>query len=340
MDGPHMQWKGWTGALLFALAGLFLLDAPSRAQHVQAHVSVDSVSVGERFTLSLVARHPAAAPALFPDSGTASFGDLTVLAQSAPSSRAPAPDTSEAQVDSVAYTVTTFALDSARVPALPVRFTADGDTTSAATPSLTIPVRSVVPDDAEAMRGLAAPTAFPEPRWPWVVLGLAALILLGGLYYFWRERRATEDAAPLPTMDRRSSYEIATDRLDALTLPPQTASAETIKRFYVDLTHILRTYLARTLGVAAMERTSQELLTVLRGHADVPDSVLRVIQGVLEQADLVKFADATPSPETHQEMLRQTRAAIEAIEAAAHPDPPPDVADEEPSPSSAGHESA
>ena len=341
MNCSRFRWSGWTGGLLVAIACFFLQSGAAQAQQVRAYASVDSVYVGERFTLSLVARHQFDTAALFPDSGTASFGDLTVLDRSAPSHRYLGSDAPGARVDSVAFTVTTFALDSARVPALPVQFASEGDTTAAASPSLLIPVRSVVPDDAGGLRGMAAPAAFPEPRWPWAVLGLVALVLLGGLYYYWRERQATEEAPAPPKTDRRSAYEIATDRLNELTPPSRAASAEAIKRFYVELTHILRTYLARMLGVAAMERTTHELLTALRGHKHVPEPALRLVQRVLEQADPVKFADATPSPDTHQEALRQTRAAIETIEKAARPKPAPDEADgEAPTPQSARHESA
>ena len=339
MDCCFSRWRQWTGGLLLAIACLGWSPGAAQAQQVRTHVSADSVYVGERFTLSLVARHRFTTAALFPDS-TASFGDLTVLGRSASSYRYLGAADPGARVDSIAYTVTTFALDSARVPALPVRFAADGDTTAAAASPRLIPVRSVVPDDAAELRGLAAPMAFPEPRWPWAVLALVALVLLGGAYYYWRERQASAEAPMPPDVDHRSSYEIATDRLDALALPPEVATADTVKRFYVDLTRILRTYLAGALGVAAMERTSHELLATLRGHKHVPPPALQRIRRVLEQADPVKFADATPAPEAHPEALRQTRAAIEAIEQAARPEPTPEDEDGEiPTRQRARHES-
>ena len=78
----------------------------------------------------------------------------------------------------------------------------------------------------------------------------------------------------------------------------------------------------------------------LRGQKHVPPSALQRIRHVLEQADPVKFADATPAPEAHQEALRQTRTAIESIEQAARPEPTPEDEDGEiPTRQRARHES-
>jgi len=140
--------RGWTwigGPLLVVLGLLHAGGPPARAQsepRVEARVSADSVKIGERFTLTLVAARAADRDVMFPDvdAGSAVFGDLHAVRRGAVRTRRPS---TARRVDSVAYEVTTFALDSARVPVLPVRLASGGDTTVVGTPPRTVPVPEV-----------------------------------------------------------------------------------------------------------------------------------------------------------------------------------------------------
>jgi hypothetical protein len=88
------------------------------------------------------------------------------------------------------------------------------------------------------------------------------------------------------------------------------------KAFYVDLTETLRVYLARRVGVRALEQTTPEVLVALRRRPEVQEVVLRRLQTVLKQADLVKFADAEPSPEESRSILQDAQGVVDALEAA------------------------
>lgn len=308
--------------LLFLLSSILpLLHAsPAQAQSVRLHVSADSVSVGERFTVSLVATHRFSSTPLFPaaDGGSEVFGDLDVIRRADPQHRDLDTDEPGMRVDSVAYEVTTFALDTARVPALPVRFAAEGDTTTAATNPKLIPVRSTVPPDAQGLRDLAPLATFPGPLWPWLLLILAGLVILGGLAYYWRQRRSSDDAserdaapAPPPT----PPIEEARQRLQKLR-QTNLESLDDPTPFYVELADLLRTYLARRLSVPALERTTAELLSALRRHPQVPDQAIAAVQSALEQADLVKFADARPNPPDHRAALDAAETALDRVESA------------------------
>ncbi|PSQ60422.1 MAG: hypothetical protein BRD27_04555 [Bacteroidetes bacterium QH_10_64_19] len=268
MERWRSRWMrvGGTAAVLVVLAGWLGGGQRAVAQsspRIEARVAADSVKIGERFTVRLVAEHDADAAAVFPasDAGAALFGDLHVVQRGAVQSRRASPTR---RVDSVAYEVTTFALDSARVPILPVRLVAGPDTTVAGTVPQVVPVRSVVEPDDEVLRTPAALASFPWPLWAWGALLLSALALTGGLVYAWR-RWGEEDAS-------------ASDADDD---PPPP-----------------------------------EVLTALRRHPEVQGVVLRRLQTVLQQADLVKFADAEPSPERSQSVLEDARSVIDALESA------------------------
>lgn len=303
------------------LLGLILLligPATASAQTVRATASVDSVRVGERFTVSVTATHRFMSSVVFPPdtAGPAVFGDLEVFARSAASDRYLGADNPGMQVDSVAYEVATFALDTARVPPLPVQLVANGDTMQAQTQPLLIPVRSTVSAEAQGLRGMAPLATFPGPWWPWVLLTMVLLVLVAGAVYYWREWTAFSDEGTTaqPPQPAIPPYKAAMQHLDALERTTDWSDPDALETSFVELSTAVRRYVADRLGVAALERTTTELVRALRHETTVPASAVDDVQKVLAQSDLVKFADKRPASQEGRAALRTARSAIDAIE--------------------------
>jgi hypothetical protein len=307
--------RAWRAGLLLLLAWS-LLGAAVGQPRLTVRVSADSLRIGERVTVSVVAEHGGDVEVAFPaaDAGPGVFGELEVLGRSAPRRRA----VGAVQIDSVAYTVTTFALDSVRVPPLPVRVIAGGDTTTVRTPARTAQVVSVVGPDAEGLYGVAPPAPFPRPLWTWLLLALVAAALVGAAYFWWRRGQAPDDPSGARPAADRTPYEAATARLRQLEARDLSAP-DAVTPFYVELSQALRVYLAREWDVAAPERTTREVVEALEGRPDVPDAAVPRVRAVLELADLVKFADARPAAEDHERALREARSALDTLEAPSTP---------------------
>lgn len=297
---------GWMGV------GVGEAAAQSSIQ-LETHVSYDSVAIGERFTVSLVADHGPETDVSFPasDAGSALFGGLEVLRREV---------VDGGRGDSAAYEVTTFALDSVRVPALPVQVVADGDTTIQSAPARSVTVVSVVGPDAEGIHGLAPLASFPRPWGPWALVGLVGAGLLAGVAYLWWRRRDDESVTVRrrPT-DDQTPYEAATAWIRQLEGSYDLSDPDAVKPFYVELSNALRIYLVQELGVAALERTTSEVVEALKQRPDVPSKAVSRIQAVLQLADLAKFAGIQPTADDHEKALREARAALDAIEAAPRP---------------------
>ena len=313
----------FTARCVGGLLGLILLlsgPPAASAQTVRATASVDSVRIGERFTVSVTVTHRVLSSVAFPSdtAGPAVFGDLEVFARSAVSRRYRGADDPGVQVDSVAYEVATFALDTARVPPLPVQFVASGDTTQVRTQPLLIPVQSTVSSEAQGLRGMAPLATFPGPWWPWVLLTMVLLVLAVGAIYYWREwtatsRDGTAAQAPPPAIP---PYEAAMHRLDALERTTNWSEPDALETFFVELSTLVRRYVADRLGVAALERTTTELVRALHHEPALPAAAVDDVREVLKQSDLVKFADRRPASQEGRAALRTAREAIDAIERA------------------------
>lgn len=309
-----MGYSAWGVAVALAVA---ILAAPAQAQDGRLSVDVDSVFVGERFTLSLAVTHPDGTTVSFPEvpSGSAEAAPLLEVgdAEVFTARRLPPRIDGSVRVDSIVYEAATFALDAAVLGPIIAQIIAGPDTVAVRSNTVRLPVMAVLPSpDADLLPPLP-PERFPSP-WPiWVALAVLGLGLIVLAVWLWRRRKNRARTAPRP-----APYPEATQRLDRLAaIEPRTAEA--IKAHYVELADLLRTYLARSLGLPALEMTTRELAEALRRDDRVPDEAASAVRGTLRLSDLVKFADLRPDPDAHTEARARARTAIDAIEAAMHP---------------------
>jgi hypothetical protein len=298
--------------------GLLLMAAgPAWGQQARLYVLADSVSLGERFAVAVAVAHRGTAavfpevPAGDPEAGPLlAFGDAEVFE----ARRLPPRLEGGVRTDSLVYEAATFALDRATVGPVEVRVMAGGDTLAVATGTGVLPVRSALFSMEAAPLPPAPPEAFPGP-WPlYALLGLGALALV--LLAVWAFRRFRRRPPPPPPL---APYPEALRRLDALAEP---ATPEAVKTYYVALSDLLRRYLARTLGLPAMEQTTGELVHALRQDRRLPDAAVSAVRGTLRLCDLVKFADLRPDTDAHAAIRARTREAVESVEGAVHPPAP------------------
>lgn len=308
------------GVVLIFLGAISLVRfsaLPAAAQELRLHVSADTVTVGERFYVSITAEHEFAQDPAFPDpTGIDSmvFGDLEVLNRHARNRTA----RDGVRIDSIVYEVTTFALDTARVGPIPVLFTAAEDTFTVYTDASLLPVASLVPEDAEGLRDLAPLVEFPSSRW--IYAAAAALLLLAAIIAFlvWRRRMRRDDRAPAPPPKPAVPPDVeALQRLKALEevdLNPRDAA----RPFYIELSETMRTYVSRRLQVHALEQTTSELIDELRSRQIPNAEVTSRLRNLLVQSDYVKFADAVPPARQGLEAIETARGIIRSVESELH----------------------
>ena len=305
-----------------ALVLVFLLFPSSgNGQSIEAYLSEDSVRVGDRLFLTLVATHGSESTPMFPpvEAGEEFFGDLEVLSISGSGFRDNSESAYGSRVDSLVYEVTTFALDTAYVPSIPVFFVQGQDTAFYASRPLELPIISLVTPDAENIRDLIPIVEFPRNVWPWILgLLLLAACIVGLIVYLGKRKTAVEEVAvraPTPVIP---PYEEAVRKLRGLEKKINLNDLHQIKPYYVELTEALRVYLGRRLKMSAMESTSEELIRDLKRlsrNTKLPGESVDLIHRVLRVSDLVKFADLRPRPEVGQQAMNETRKALDVVEA-------------------------
>lgn len=139
------------------------------------------------------------------------------------------------------------------------------------------------------LRGLKQPIAF----FPWLQAFLTLIIVAALLRGIWWYARRTGLIQARPIEPPRPPAEIARERLAALRASGLLALGQ-YKNYYSDLTEITRRYLEGRFALEAMDRTTSELMRILKAK-QFPRQDMSLLREILERADLAKFAKARPN---------------------------------------------
>ena len=134
-------------------------------------------------------------------------------------------------------------------------------------------------------------------KYVWYAL-LVLIVLAAILYFVFRKKKTQEEKEIIPLLP---PYEEAIQKLQQLDEKLLWQNNK-IKEYYSELTEIVRGYIERELKVPALESTTDELVETLIDF-NSSESILtsketiKKLKGLLQEADLVKFAKSKPMAE-------------------------------------------
>lgn len=315
----RMAWRRWVGGLLVFLSAVWvatgLLPQTARAQAGEARLIPDAatfsyLTVGDPADLMLEVTHPAGTVAILPEPG-ADWGDVELRDVSIPEVLETA---SGDWVTRQRLTVALFKPGTFLTPPLSVRVGGmDGSSHELFVSPLTITVSSVLTSAETPLRDLKAQADVAVARWLQVLVGVgvAGLVALGG-WLLWRQGALSGLRARTPAEQALAELE----HLDSAGLVRQGK----YKEYYLGVSHTMRRYLAREFGVSAVDMTTRELRSHLRRDVAAVSVVPRLIT-LLEECDLVKFAQVTPAPEGASAAMAEARALVHDLNTAREATP-------------------
>ncbi|WP_028887350.1 hypothetical protein [Tenacibaculum ovolyticum] len=157
----------------------------------------------------------------------------------------------------------------------------------------------------------------------WWALGI--LILIIALLYFFvlkNKKEETEDVF----VPKIPPYEEAIEKLQELDEKLLWQNNKT-KKYYSELTAIVRSYIERELKVPALEITTDELIDLLNDFRDVKSidtdkETIYKLKKLLQESDLVKFAKSKPMAHQIEQDRKDAKTVIDNLK------PKEEVADE------------
>jgi hypothetical protein len=285
---------------------------------LDAAVDKSEVQVGEDFTLTLTLSHPPGGEIVPPASSE--FGEFTVI------------DTEELEVSPVGtqliYRLAAYRLPAdLSIPPVVVRYRdAEGELTELRTDAIPVRLTSSLTPEVVTIHDIKDPATLSVPRDLSLLLWLLAALVLAALaYIIYRklrrapeeEREAVSAPPPPPELEAREALR----RLEAKNLIERGA----LLRFYTELSEIMKRYAGRRFHVPYLERTTEEILQDLERSEVQPDAV-RDLGGLLERADLVKFAKWGSDPDEARTTLERAKGFLERTWPAPVAPTPPDGA--------------
>ncbi len=204
------------------------------------------------------------------------------------------------------------------IPARQIKVSNGGNTESPLElPAFSVTVASVVKGATPLPEPLTMRLAKQIP-WKWLGLAVGLLLLAAVAVWYWRRPGPAAASAPaIPLVPPAEEALLALARLEASGL----IAAGRFKEFYLDLTTLLRRYLERRFGVAALERTTDEFLAETRGDPRFAGSEFQILPSLLGEADLVKFAEVQPGPGAAGAALAACRRFVEVTRPVPNPVP-------------------
>ncbi|WP_282032744.1 DUF4381 domain-containing protein [Aequorivita sinensis] len=188
------------------------------------------------------------------------------------------------------------------------------------TDSVKVEVNDVIIDTTkQKMFDIKPAVEVKNPPFDWLQLlyWLIPILLIVGLaiYFFRRKTRKDAEQKQLPPYEEAI---VALKQLDNSQLLKENKS----KEYYSNLTEIVKRYLDREVDEAALESTSDELITRLMMHRDAGSfdfdlETIRKLDAIFKRADLVKFAkmnqetgQAVVDRKTIEEIINETHEAV------------------------------
>jgi len=151
-----------------------------------------------------------------------------------------------------------------------------------------------------------------KPYLIWIILGL---LLIAGIIYYIKTRKKEEDLEE--TISLLPPYEEAIERLHQLDEKLLWQNNE-IKKYYSELTEIVRAYVEKELKIPALESTTDEVIETLYDFNDaktieVNREVIKKLKALLSEADLVKFAKSKPMSHEIEEDRRDAEDVLNEL---------------------------
>ena len=143
---------------------------------------------------------------------------------------------------------------------------------------------------------------------PWVMaLVIVSVIGKGWYLWRWRERRRALAAARRALAEQPTTGEIAMKTLAELSLG-------TPDQVYEQVADVLREYLQARFDIPASDMTTVEIRTGLENHTELESEHITEVARLLEQADLVKFAEAAPGERSAQRAVAAAARWLQAVD--------------------------
>lgn len=289
---------------LVLLVSAFCCAVTVTAQQVHTYVSADSLQAGELFTYTIVF-DGSYENVEFPKEDSFEQ-DLTVNSIQRYQS--------SAGRDSVVYTLQFFAIEDLTIDRKQIRALSETRDTTFTTNPVPLYFRTTLAADEDEFRPMKPIFSFARVWWPYILSALLLIVAGYYLYKWYNSREIPEEPEPVePPEPFQDPLEQLKETITGLSDVESLQSDEQFEQFYIELGDSIRLYLKRVYEFQALEMTTTEITLHLQDEHAAP-KLISVTRKVLNEADVVKFANFRPGTEGARSAWQTAQKFIETAE--------------------------
>jgi len=281
---------------------LAIIACNASGRQIHTYVDKDSIQVGETFTYTIVFERYNISNIQYPNNDN--FSDpITFISRDRYS-------VGETR-DSLVYQLQFFGTENFTIPKKEVRAEIAGSDTTYYTTPVPLFFKSILAEEDQEFRPLKPIFDFARSWWPWVI-GLILLVLISYYAYYWYKKHEPKPEAepiPEPTPFQSPLIELR-ETINQLPNPSELNEFRDFETYYIDLGDAVRRYLKRVYSIQALEMTTREINQALKAELAAEEQI-QITRKVLNEADMVKFANFKPTTEMAQSILQKALRFIE-----------------------------
>jgi len=285
-------------------------------------------TVGDRILEKVAVTHPREVTVLPPspvsgDGLAVHLEPVPPPAPAGPRGRETEPPRSPVQ-DLFFFHAQAFETGKTSLPAFQVDWTGPGGKSgSVSSERVPLEIASVLKGPQDQPADLKPPARLPPPPFPWKKAGLAALalaLLAAAVFFYVRRKRPAPVTVAAPALPGIPPHELAYQELERL-LASSLLQEGRLKEFHVELSEIIKRYLAGRFGIETLEKTSEEVLLEMK-RARVGSESMGLVREFFSTTDLVKFAKHHPPEEEVRGTVDGAYRLVDRTKLVVSPAPP------------------
>ena len=273
---------------------------------VSARLDNDSIVIGDQTTLHIRVEGIGAEKVTLPNVQNLTKGAIEALESTTDTL---ASESGKSQTFEQSVTITSFDAGTHQIGGVAVKIDINGQSALLApADSLILRVAYVAEADTTKCEMKADAGYIKEPLTFWEIVRWAiyALLLAAAAFaVIWIIKRRKEHkpivvlpgAKPVPA-DRKALNELESLRRKELWQKGR------IKKYYTDMTDIVRRFLRNMYGISAAEMTTRQTLRAFHGIGDWSEDSEALLRQLLNKADMVKFAKSQPEAYEHDQAMQ------------------------------------
>ena len=296
-------------AAILLLPG-FQIFAQNTNPAAKAVIDTTRIMVGDQVGMKLEFSFPKGARIDWPLQGDTIMKGIEIVKRSKIDTL---PASGSLTVLSQRLTITSFDSGVYAIPPVRFAFMTQADTAPGfvETSPILFRVNTVAVDTTQAFKDIRGPIhakyTFREAL-PWILL-LFILIVVGVVvYYFITIRKGKVPFFQPDFKPKVPPHEAALQAIEALRQKKLWQNGQ-VKAYYTELIDIVRVYIEVTMGIAAAEMTSDEILEAL-GRQRIEPEAFGGLKSTLFNSDMVKFAKGEPLPTENDNAMASCIAFI------------------------------